>query len=351
MKMLLTLAILCASNAFASSHFDLGVGATFPQTHTDFNNEADTNIAGFFNYRYSTSKRWSFGAGLYHLSFSDTDLNDDALYVLTRYELSPDSRFNTFLLAGLGVANISPEGGHDYARGTAVIGAGVDTQLSDSFRVGLNVNYHHVEKFDDDLVGSEQHIIVPSLFVTYSIGAKHKTKAHGEHNAHHHKHNSADHHNKYHANAKTNDADKDGVIDSRDACPNTAVNTKVNDIGCDIANKDLKLSLNVKFLTGKAKINETSTARVDRLASIMKSNKELKIEVQGHTDSSGPRAFNVYLSQQRADAVKAYLTEKHGIAAERLQAKGYGPDMPKESNATAAGRVANRRVEAKVLSN
>jgi len=54
------------------------------------------------------------------------------------------------------------------------------------------------------------------------------------------------------------------------------------------------------------------------------------------------------ISAKRASAVRAYLINKHGISGDRLTAKGYGPDFPVKSNGTYAGRLANRRVEAKV---
>ncbi len=331
MKMLLLLTALCTTTAFANNNFDLGIGATFPQTNTSFNNDANTDIAGFFNYRYSTSERWSFGAGLYHLSFSDTDLNDEALYFLSRYELSTSSKINPFLIVGLGAANISPDNGHDYARGSAMIGAGIDTNINDCFRVGLNLNYHHVGKFDS--VATEQHTLVPSLSFTYAPKAKHS----------HHSHNKKA--------AQMKDADKDGIADNHDACPDTAPNATVNKVGCDISKKDLNIALDVKFLTGKSAINESSTAKVDKLANFLKANKDVRVEIQGHTDSSGARALNMSISERRARAVKAYLIVKHGISAERLEAKGYGPDMPVSSNDSYQGRLANRRVEAKVLSN
>ena len=70
---------------------------------------------------------------------------------------------------------------------------------------------------------------------------------------------------------------------------------------------------------------------------------ELHVEVQGHTDSVGAAAYNLNLSQRRADAVKAYLIGK-GVSASVLAAKGYGMTQPIASNSTAEGRAQNRRV-------
>jgi OOP family OmpA-OmpF porin len=70
----------------------------------------------------------------------------------------------------------------------------------------------------------------------------------------------------------------------------------------------------------------------------------MQVRIEGHTDSRGSRAYNLRLSQSRADSVRAYLIGK-GISSDRLEAKGYGPDQPIDNNKTAAGRERNRRVE------
>ncbi len=68
------------------------------------------------------------------------------------------------------------------------------------------------------------------------------------------------------------------------------------------------------------------------------------LEVQGHTDSVGGDSYNMRLSQERAEAVRAYLLAK-GIAGRRLLAKGYGLHQPLVPNDTAANRELNRRVQ------
>jgi OOP family OmpA-OmpF porin len=70
----------------------------------------------------------------------------------------------------------------------------------------------------------------------------------------------------------------------------------------------------------------------------------MHIRIEGHTDSRGSHAYNLRLSQARADSVKEYLVGK-GISSDRMEAKGYGPDQPIDDNRTRAGRERNRRVE------
>ena len=72
---------------------------------------------------------------------------------------------------------------------------------------------------------------------------------------------------------------------------------------------------------------------------------ELNLVVEGHTDDQGDDAHNRQLSEQRAQAVRAYLLEQHGVGENRLEAKGLGESKPKTSNETPEGRQINRRVE------
>lgn len=74
----------------------------------------------------------------------------------------------------------------------------------------------------------------------------------------------------------------------------------------------------------------------------------LRLEVAGHTDSTGPVAYNMRLSQERAQAVVDWFVQ-HGIDAARLTAQGYGPHEPVEPNNTADGRELNRRVELRII--
>ncbi len=70
-----------------------------------------------------------------------------------------------------------------------------------------------------------------------------------------------------------------------------------------------------------------------------------KLEIGGHTDNRGDRAYNVNLSKERAEFAADYLTSKGGIAKNRMVSQGYGPDKPAGSNDTPEGRQKNRRVE------
>ncbi len=138
------------------------------------------------------------------------------------------------------------------------------------------------------------------------------------------------------------DLDGDGILNDQDKCPNTAKGTVVDRTGCELK-ADIKLD-KVQFKSGTAELSGESKSVLDRIAKTLKENQHLKFEVAGHTDNRGDRSFNVSLSEKRAQSVRQYLV-KGGVSANRLTAKGYGPDKPVASNDTREGRSQNRRVE------
>ena len=83
---------------------------------------------------------------------------------------------------------------------------------------------------------------------------------------------------------------------------------------------------------------------LQRILGLLQRDPPLAVEVQGHTDNVGGDAYNVTLSQGRADAVKAWLVS-HGIAAGRITTRGYGRQQPIATNDSDEGRAKNRRVE------
>jgi outer membrane protein OmpA-like peptidoglycan-associated protein len=87
---------------------------------------------------------------------------------------------------------------------------------------------------------------------------------------------------------------------------------------------------------------------LDRVARVLNKYPQTTIQIAGHTDSTGSEAYNVQLSQRRADAVKSALIGK-GVDPGRMTTLGYGESMPIASNATEAGRQQNRRVEIRII--
>ena len=115
-------------------------------------------------------------------------------------------------------------------------------------------------------------------------------------------------------------------------------------INCQQQFSQLLAEAKIKFDTGKATIKPESYDLLNRLAEVANQCPNTRLEIAGHTDASGHPAFNRYLSQSRAEAVRQYLIQQ-GVDSGRLVAKGYGSERPVADNATAAGRATNRRVE------
>ncbi len=105
---------------------------------------------------------------------------------------------------------------------------------------------------------------------------------------------------------------------------------------------------NILFNSGKSTLKSSSFAELDKLADLLMENKDVRLEVSGHTDNVGSSAINKKISKARALAVRNYLVTK-GVEEERLEYEGYGFDQPIADNSTAAGRAQNRRVEVKVI--
>ena len=113
----------------------------------------------------------------------------------------------------------------------------------------------------------------------------------------------------------------------------------------DKLTKDGKIvTYGITFDVNKSTIKPESMGTLNMIAKLMTDKPDLKFEVGGHTDSDGEDAYNMKLSQQRAEAVKTQLS-KMGIDAARLTAKGYGESKPLNDNSTPENKANNRRVE------
>ena len=104
----------------------------------------------------------------------------------------------------------------------------------------------------------------------------------------------------------------------------------------------------VAFNSGSANLKEESFESLNQVVELLKSNPELRLKLSGYTDNSGNAQSNLALSKQRAAAVKAYLVSQD-VAADRLEAEGYGIANPRADNSTAEGRALNRRVELSII--
>jgi len=156
------------------------------------------------------------------------------------------------------------------------------------------------------------------------------------------------------------DTDKDGFFDPgqglkpEDKCPQepeTKNGYQDND-GCpDELPKEVKkftgVIKGINFDVDKDTIRPNSKGTLDSAVKVLKEF-EVRIEISGHTDADGSADHNRDLSKRRAEAVKKYLVD-NGIAADRIETVGYGPDKPIADNKTKRGKAENRRIEFRLL--
>ncbi|MBO6938529.1 MAG: OmpA family protein [Deltaproteobacteria bacterium] len=145
------------------------------------------------------------------------------------------------------------------------------------------------------------------------------------------------------------DRDEDGIVDRLDNCPDEP-GTEANH-GCEaeqrvfLAGDHLEILDKVYFETSSAEIQQRSFPLLENVAQVLNNHTEIdEVQIEGHTDDRGDDAMNLRLSQQRAESVREFLISKN-VDGARLTARGFGETRPLESNDTAQGRAANRRVE------
>ena len=166
------------------------------------------------------------------------------------------------------------------------------------------------------------------------------------------------------------DGDGDSIPDGFDACPrNPGVPTGARRThGCPkglqvkptvpsppsppavtVAEREIAISEQVQFETGTAVLRAESDAILGAVAAALLAHPEIElVEIAGHTDDTGTPEFNLRLSQERADAVLAWLVA-HGVEPHRLRRVGFGQARPLAENTSDAGRAKNRRVEFRII--
>ena len=143
---------------------------------------------------------------------------------------------------------------------------------------------------------------------------------------------------------KSFDEDVDGVRNERDNCSSTLEGFSVDKSGCETS-----YTMPVPFKVASAAIEpELVEPAIKQLADYLKANKDKKVQIQGHADSSGTEEFNQTLSEQRAKFVMDQLIN-FGVPPKRLSSVGFGETQPLIDNRSPLGRQQNRRVKAEFL--
>lgn len=149
------------------------------------------------------------------------------------------------------------------------------------------------------------------------------------------------------------DRDGDGIVDSEDACPDVkggpSPDPKQNGCptGAVVGNQIVVLNP-IQFATGSDRILPESEVVLKAVLTSIRGLSGDRFLIEGHTDNRGKSAKNRALSLARAKSVIRWMVA-HGIAANRFESKGYGPDQPLTTNSTEKGRKANRRVEIHII--
>jgi outer membrane protein OmpA-like peptidoglycan-associated protein len=151
------------------------------------------------------------------------------------------------------------------------------------------------------------------------------------------------------------DSDGDGIRDDKDACPyeKGVRDDDPSKNGCPksvrVTETEIVILEQVQFKTGSAVILPESDDLLRQVAAVLTEHPEIKkLEVQGHTDNRGGKAYNQKLSERRSASVKKWLVERGQIDPDRLSSQGYGLTQPIDDNTTAEGRQKNRRVQFRI---
>ena len=148
------------------------------------------------------------------------------------------------------------------------------------------------------------------------------------------------------------DGDGDKIANVDDKCP--TIPGMPEHGGCppppppEVVKKFSGVMKGITFERDKDIIRKTSFKTLDEAVQVMKDYPQIRLLIEGHTSSEGTREHNLDLSERRAKSVKQYLVD-HGIGADRIDTKGFGPDVPVADNKTEAGRSKNRRIEFKIF--
>ena len=254
------------------------------------------------------------------------ELDQDLWKIDVLYGLDFDlGRFKPFVVSGLGNSNIDGENDSIWD-----IGAGLRLPLNErwTWRTSIRNYYALGRDFEDQDFGIDTTLV-------YRFGGSRKSMASS---------NEPPREGVQEVVAVA-DADRDGVPDANDLCSDTPRSYAVDKDGCPIAIEEVaRVELLVNFDFDRSEVKEQYLPEIERVARFMEQYPDRVVELEGHTDSRGTDAYNLGLSQRRAEAVMAELVGRFGISPSRVSAKGFGESQPIGSNDSAQGRAENRRV-------
>ncbi len=309
--------------------FGLGVGPNLPAPVDAVQDELGSDIGAAMWVRYHINPSWQLAVHYQRLEFTSQATSFDYFGPSILVRPWTHRKWNVYLGGGAGFARaINFPRSTDRQNTIAVMGiAGFAYFLSQKWSLGIELSASHID-LDDNRAKSAQ-TTTPMIALTYYPEYRPENRPEPP--------------VQKPVAAKAVDSDKDGVLDSRDACPGTAIGTKVNRLGCALQTK-IEIKIIVEFDMGSDVIKPEYLDEVARVAGLLIEHPEQVGIIAGHTDSTGDLNKNIELSARRAQSIIAKLVEAHGVSANRLKAIGYGPKMPIAGNDTPEGRALNRRV-------
>jgi len=214
--------------------------------------------------------------------------------------------------------------------GTApYFGAGIGYNITDNLK--LQAKYRRYENLNEDKWKTlEMESNYWGLELSYRFGSKSKPIAPA-------------------APVIVGDADKDGVNNNNDQCPNTPAAHKVDANGCTVYHEvQDKFDIEAKFDNNSAVVKKASYDDIQQLADYLKKHPNAKVTIAGHASTPGTADYNMDLSKRRANAVANILISQYGVASHRVSTKGYGVTQPLIKGSSLNANRANRRFEAHV---
>lgn len=319
----IALLIATTSSVFAydlSKKFGIGIGGGYPIPvwGNPFNDAADPKWQGSLFGRYFFDSNIGMEIGASMAEFKDTNWEFKNAQILALWRMAGAASLTPVIGLGTGVTDID-----NFNPGSlklSLLGRlGAEYDLSPSVSLGLLADYQYVSKLMGDMSTRPAHVIIPQLTLTWYFGGGGSDSS-GE---------------KARETEKPAETEKTTSAADEKSSMSDAVRTQSSAT-------DKKPALTVYFDIEKADLKNEYTTKLKKIAEKIKNNNRIATIIEGHADSTGPRAFNDKLSKRRAEAVKRQLME-FGVAENRLETEGFGEDKPIATNKTKEGRAKNRR--------
>ncbi len=336
-------AIAMATSGIAMAEVvDSGVTFTVGGSYHDFDSyrKLDNTVAPELGLGYRFDDRWSLEA-IYSERKTDQKNNNDARVKNYRldafYDLQPwDGSLTPYLVAGIGELDEHLQ--HAKDRDDTRMNAGIGLRTALTPNLSLRGDVRAVRSLDYNQTESMMNVALTWTFG--SVGKPTQQVAAAPLVAEPVQDPVVE------PAPQPLDTDNDGVPDSADLCPDSAPGAVVNAAGCVGVEK---INLHVEFGFDSAEIRPEAADRIAEMGEYLQRHRDVGLLIEGHTDSSGPAAYNKKLSQKRVDAVRQILIDKHGIEGSRIEAVGLGESQPIADNSTKEGRQENRRVTAEIV--